>query len=119
MTQRKKSNSSNSQCGILRKTVEKCNGLSVKRKKTSLVRFQDEVTNSECGGKKSIRILDFVELEESQTDLTTDSTSEDNRNGAGMNVFPCASNYENNNKVRSTVGKDRKRKLSVFSFEAF
>lgn len=118
MTQRKNSNSSNSQCGILRKTVENCNGLSVKRKKTSLVRFQDEVTNSECGGKKSIRISDFVELEESQTDLANNSTSEDNYNGAGMDVFPRASNYENNNKIRSTVGEDRKRKLAVFSFEA-
>lgn len=121
MNPRKKSNSSNCQSGILRKTVENYNGLSLKRKKTSLVRFQDEETNSECGGKKSFKISDSVELEESQTDLTTHLTSEDNCNhdGAVMNGFPHASDYENNNRLRNTVGEDRKRKLSVFSFEAF
>ncbi|XP_068697152.1 metabotropic glutamate receptor 2-like isoform X2 [Montipora foliosa] len=109
MSPRKKS--SGSQSGILRKNVENCNGVSLKRKKTSLVRFQDEVCN--FGDKNCNRISLPCEKGESKIHLT----NEDNANENTLKGSFASSNETNH--ANNVTGHGRKRKMSVFSFHGF
>ena len=113
VTPRKKS--SCSQGGILRKThtsenPENLNGVSVRKKKISLVRFQDEVANQ--NGPECNRVALPAKSEE----ISKLFNNEDSRNKRALNGY-CVSNDEKPNIGKSVAQQGRKRKISVFTFE--
>lgn len=111
--------SSYSQGGILRKTYnsdnfENLNGLSVKKKKTSLVRFQDEVTNYEFNNPDCNRVTFPAKMEELDQVWNSEDTGTERAPD-----FSRVSNFSNEkrNTGNGVTEQGRKRKISVFSFE--
>lgn len=109
-----KKRSNGSQSGILRKNctsenLENLNGFSVKKKKISLVRFQDEVAN-----------LEFDDLNCNRVPTQSDELDQhcNIQDSGGEKVFNgcCLSNDERN-LISGADQQGRKRKISVFSFE--
>lgn len=110
--------SSYSQGGILRKThtsenPENLNGVSVKKKKTSLVRFQDEVANLELNGPERNRVMLPAKSEE----ISKVFNKEDPENKRVLNGSCYVSRDEKPNTGKCVAEQGRKRKISVFSFE--
>ena len=110
--------SSFSQGGILRKThtsenLENLNGVSVRKKKTSLVRFQDEVASLELSGPECNRAVFPAKSEE----LDRPFNNEDTGNKRALNGSCYVSSDEKPNIGKGFAEQGRKRKIAVVSFE--
>ena len=114
-----------SQGGILRRpcTSENLenlsNGLVPRKKKTSLVRFQDEVTSHHVYFTDCYRGTFPAKREEpSQISVNEGQFDEESDNKGDSEVFcTCASNLADKTKTSSVAEQGRKRKISVFSFQ--
>lgn len=119
---------STSQGGILRKTYltsrwenleNLSNGVSVKKKKTSLVRFQDEVTNCQLNGPDCHRVALPAKREE--PDQVSDSENNFNEDNWEERVLDCSCVHNFSSGKRDSgkgvADQGRKRKISVYSFQ--
>lgn len=119
-----KKKSSSNQGGILRRTCTSenfenfSNGVAPKKKKTSLVRFQDEVTNY------GVKYPDKVPLPASREEPNQVSGFEERKlNEETDNVYEgeayctCVTSLPDKHKSNGVTEQGRKRKISVFSFQ--
>lgn len=116
--------SSSTQGGILRKpyTSENLenfsNGLGPKKKKTSLVRFQDEVMNYEANYPDCYRVPLPASREEPDQVPNFNERSLDEETGNDKQAYcTCVTSLPDKDKVNSVTEQGRKRKISVFSFQ--
>lgn len=111
--------SSSTQGGILRRPYSSenlenySNGLGQKKKKTSLVRFQDEVKNYESNYPDCYRAALPASREEPDQVPSLDQKRFDEETGNKTQTYcTCAASQANN-----VTEQERQRKISVFSFE--
>lgn len=116
--------SSVSQGGILRRPYTSdndenhSNGLGPKKKKTSLVRFHDEVTNSDEVSYPDCYRVALPAKREEPSQVPADERRAHEETGNEREAYcSCVSSLADKVKMNGVTEQGRKRKISVFSFQ--